>query len=72
MKRKRVFRIKIRIRDCNIIFKEELGPGVIGSKDIEYIVTDKEVESPLFGLEIIHQKEALLNEVAYAELEEIT
>lgn len=69
---KRTFRIKIRINNCDIIFKEELGPGVLGSEDIIVDLSEEEFSSPRLAAYLLDRREVLLNEIVYSELEEIT
>lgn len=62
---KKTFRIKLMIKDCDIKFTEELGPGVLGIHEVTYDLSEKDYESPLFTKELLEQQDALVNDIVY-------
>ena len=68
----RIFNLKVIIRGCDTIFKEELGPGVIASQTLEFNLTDKEYKSPQFAVAMMEARETLLKDCFICEVEETT
>ena len=68
---KKTFRIKIKVRNCDIQFCEYLEPGVLGSKDLEFDLDEKDYSSPMFSKYLVDQKNQLMEDLVYPELEEI-
>jgi hypothetical protein len=66
---KKNFRVKIIVRDCNVIFKEGLEPGVLGYRDIEFNLTDEQYNSPMFAKELLDHRNSLLNDIIKVDFE---
>jgi phospholipid N-methyltransferase len=56
------FIIRIKAEHNPPVFKEELGKGVVATQVIDYKVTEEDLSSPTFALNIIEQADELLNE----------
>ena len=64
-------KLSIRIKNCDTVFKKSLGPGVIGTREIIYKISEEDYKSNLFTLEIMEKGEELVNELIEIIPEEI-
>lgn len=68
---KKTFRIRVRINNCTLVFKDELGEGVLGSQDFVFDLDEKDYESPLFTKTLLDESEALINDLIRREVMEV-
>ena len=68
---KKTFKVSIKIKKCDIEFKENMGKGIIGYTDITYDLDEKEYEKPIFIVGLINEGEVLLKELIDIKIEEI-
>lgn len=68
---KKVFRIKVKVKGCNIKFDDKLDIGVLAERDLEYDLKPEEYESPIFWKSLIEEKDRLLDEVIFTESREL-
>ena len=66
---KRTVTMKARIKDCDVVFDPDLGPGVIASQDLEFNETEDTYNSNLFYAYIMRTVEEFLNENVEVVLE---
>lgn len=66
---KKSFRIKVIVRNCGVVFKEGLEPGVLGCRDIDCDLTKEQYESPMFTKELLDQRNDLLNDLIKVDVE---
>lgn len=71
MKKRRIFRIKLKVRNCDVEFKEGMEPGVLGFNEHVFDLEEKEYEFPIFIKTLLDLKTSLLNDLVYTEVEEI-
>ena len=71
MKKRRMFRIKLKVRNCDVVFKEGLEPGVLGFNEHIFDLEEKEYEHPLFIKTLLDLREGLLNDIVYTEVLEV-
>lgn len=60
---KRIFRVSIKIKGCDKVFKEGLDPGVIGYQDFEFFLTKKQYASNMFAANLLDYRNAVLNDL---------
>ena len=63
---KKTFRITIKIK--NIEFKEGLGKGILGFKDLTYDLDPSEFEKPMFIANLLDEGEELRKELIDFEI----
>lgn len=68
---KKTLRLKIRVRNCNIVFEEGMEPGVLGYKDFVFYMKQKEYESPIFIKTLLEYKNDLLNDLLVVDVENL-
>ena len=68
---KKTFRISIKVKNCDIVFKEGLEPGSLGFVDMTYDLDEKEFKRPLFLVTLSNEADALKDELIEYNFEEI-
>lgn len=67
----KTIRMKLKIKDCDKVFDEELGPGVIASQECTFNGKEKEFESPMFAMRIIEEKDKFMRQHVEVDMEAI-
>ena len=68
---KKTFKIRLRVRNCDEIFKEGLEPGVLGQVDLEYDLEPKEYERPTFIQHLLDKRDKLISDIVVTEVQEV-
>ncbi len=68
---KKKFRISLKVRKCDVVFKEGLEPGVLGFNEHVFDLTEKDFGSPLFIKTLLDLRTSLLDDCVYTEVEEV-
>lgn len=67
----RKFRITLKVRNCDIVFKEGMEPGVLGFDEHVFNLRKKDFESPIFIKTLLDLRTKLLDNIVYTEVEEV-
>ena len=62
--------IKIKLKNCKTVFKEELGEGVIGSKELIYDYPEEEYKRPMFAMSVMDATDSFRDELIEFQYEE--
>lgn len=57
--------LKVKIKNCDVVFKEELGPGVIAMQVVTFPDVDR--ASPMFLQSLLFYQDELVNEIIEVE-----
>ena len=71
MSKKRDFTLKVKIKGCNQVFQEDLGPGVISLKTIS--ISQEEIEKRgknMFAVYLLQEQEKMVQECIEVVVEE--
>jgi len=68
---KKTFKIRLRVRNCDKIFKEGLEPGVLGQVELEYNLEPEEYERPLFLQHLLGERDKLISDIVISEVQEV-
>lgn len=68
---KKTIRISVKIKNCDIIFKEGLEPGEIGFEDLIFDLDKKDYERPLFIMTLRDKAEVLQSKLIELRSREI-
>ncbi len=61
-KRSHTYRFSVRLKGCDVEFKDELSPGEIAYFDVTYQVADDELTSPMFFKALMDKQSEVLAE----------
>lgn len=67
---KKTFKIEVNIKKCDIVFKEKLGKGVIGSVELTYDLDQQEYERPGFALTLMDEAREFRNSLVEYQITE--
>jgi hypothetical protein len=67
---KKTFKIEIKIKKCDTIFKEGLDKGVIGSLELTYDLDRQEYERPGFALNLMNEARELRDDIVEYQVTE--
>jgi len=62
MKTKKTFRITVRLKDTDVILDRELGPGVIGYRDLTYNEEPETYREEIFAFDLMRRKDEFIKE----------
>ena len=65
------YKISIKIKRCDIVFDDALGPGIIGRVKVTYRSTQKKFDSPLFAAQLNQSGNELIDKLVQIIYEEI-
>ena len=68
---KKTFEISVKIKDCSISFKENMGRGEIATKLFTYDLDEKEYMHPMFVKSLLDEESRLVKEVIETEIKEV-
>ena len=68
---RKIFKITVRLKNCDLVLKEELDPGVIGYYELVYKEKEKDLNSPLLYRDLDEQVEKLVSELIETDVEEV-
>ena len=68
---KKNFKISIKLKRCETVFKDGLDPGVIGSSEYTFTLTKKEYKSPRFAMALSDYGEELRDDMVEIIYEEV-
>ena len=71
MSKKRDFTLKVKIKGCDQVFQEDLGPGIISLKTIS--ISEKEIErrgKSMFAVYLLQEQDKMIEECIEVIIEE--
>ena len=66
------YKISIKIKGCDIVFNDKLGPGIIGLAEYTYRSTKAKFDSPLFAAQLNQSGQELIDKLIEIIYEEST
>jgi len=63
--------VKIKVRNCDVIFGEGMEPGILGYEEMIYDLPEKDFSSPMITKQLMEVREYLLQELLLSEVEVI-
>jgi hypothetical protein len=71
VKMKKLFRVEVKVDKCEDIFREGLGPGVLGFIDIAFDLPKEDYKSPSFASFMKEQGDELINKLIVCDIKEV-
>jgi len=63
--------VKIKVRNCDVIFGEGMEPGVLGYEEMIFDFPEKDFSSPMITKQLMTVRDSLLKELLISEVEVI-
>lgn len=71
MSDKRVFKFYAKIRNCNVVFHDDLPPGCVAMREFSFTPKSKQVDEMFLFIKLQEKTREMLEDYFYVEQEEI-